>query len=71
MQKRIYTLRFERSTVPTPAMVRSLENAARNRGIVVATPTTVKSVALSFIETLAHIQEQKKAALLDAAAASG
>jgi hypothetical protein len=39
MVKRIYTLEFDRSTVVKPSMRRSLENAAVNRGVVVATPS--------------------------------
>lgn len=39
MVKRIYTLEFDRSTVVKPSMRRSLENAAANRGVVVATPS--------------------------------
>jgi hypothetical protein len=57
MVKRIYTLEFDRSTTVKPAMRRSLENAATNRGVVVATPTTVKSIMLSYIETLLHLKE--------------
>jgi hypothetical protein len=57
MVKRIYTLDFDRSTTVRPSMRRSLENAARNRGVVVATPTTVKSVMLSYVEVLQHLKE--------------
>ena len=37
-------------------MRRSLENAAANRGVVVATPTTLKSVMLSYIEVLQQLK---------------
>ncbi len=57
MVKRIYTLEFERSTIVTPSLRRGLENAAANRGVVVATPTTLKSVMLSYIEVLQHLKE--------------
>ena len=57
MVKRIYTLDFDRSTTVQPAMRRSLENAASNRGVVVATPTTVKSIMLSYVEVLLHLKE--------------
>ena len=60
MVKRIYTLDFDRSTTVTPSMRRSLENAAANRGVVVATPTTLKSIMLSYIETLQQIREAKE-----------
>jgi thiol-disulfide isomerase/thioredoxin len=57
MVKRIYTLEFDRSTTVKASMRRGLENAAVNRGVVVATPTTVKSILLSYIETLQHLKE--------------
>ena len=52
MAKRIYTLKFDRATVIRPAMFRSLQNSVQNRGVVVATPTSVKSVMLCFVEAL-------------------
>ena len=57
MTKRIYTLEFDRSTKIKPSMRRSLENAAVNRGVVVATPTTLKSIMLSYIESLQQLKE--------------
>jgi hypothetical protein len=60
MVKRIYTLDFDRSTTVRPAMRRSLANAASNRGVVIATPTTVKSVMLSYIECLELLSEAKE-----------
>ena len=57
MAKRIYTLQFDRSTDVTPAIAASLANAAKNRGVVVAIPTTIKSVMLCFIETLSMLSQ--------------
>lgn len=57
MTKRIYTLEFDRSTKVKASMRRSLENAATNRGVVVATPTTLKSIMLSYIESLQQLRE--------------
>jgi len=57
MVKRIYTLEYDRSTKVKPSMRRSLENAAANRGVVVATPTTLKSVMLSYVEVLQQLKE--------------
>ena len=57
MIKRIYTLEYDRSTTVKPSMRRSLENAAANRGVVVATPTTLKSIMLSYVEVLQHLRE--------------
>jgi len=47
----------ERSTTVTPGMFRSLQNAVRNRGIIVSTPTSVKSIMLLYIEYLGHIKQ--------------
>eukprot|EP00750_Incisomonas_marina_P014138 INCI17609.11.p1 GENE.INCI17609.11~~INCI17609.11.p1 ORF type:complete len:5029 (+),score=1065.32 INCI17609.11:298-15384(+) len=62
MAKRIYTLKFDRSTVIRPAMYRSLQNSVLNRGVVVATPTSVKSVMLCFIESLNNSADMRKPA---------
>ena len=61
MTKRIYTLDFDRSTQVKSSMRRSLENAAANRGVVVATPTTVKSIMLAYVETLHQLKEPQLA----------
>ena len=58
--KRVYTFKFERSTEVKPGMRLTLENAARNRGIVVATPTSLKSVMLVYIETLRNLDEASR-----------
>jgi len=55
MSKRIYTLQFDRSTEVTPNTSKVLANAAKNRGVVMATPTTIKSVMLCFVETLENL----------------
>eukprot|EP00808_Paulinella_micropora_P006835 g75373.t1 len=58
MQKRISTLHFDRSTeIKNSSLRQSLENAMRNRGIVVATPTSIKSIMLAYIETLGRLRE--------------
>jgi len=57
MVKRIFTLEFDRSTVVKASIRRNLENAVANRGVVVATPTTLKSIMLSYIEVLQHLRE--------------
>ena len=57
MCKRVYTLQFDRSTDITPATAAALSNAAKNRGVVVATPTTIKSVMLCYIETLHNLHD--------------
>ena len=58
--KRIYTLSFDRGTTVTAAMHRSLENAKRHRSVVVATPTTLKSIQLVFVETLERLDTYRR-----------
>jgi thiol-disulfide isomerase/thioredoxin len=60
MSKRIYTLNFDRGTVITPATHRGLENAKKNRGVVVATPTTLKSIQLVYVETIQRLDAARK-----------
>jgi hypothetical protein len=50
MHKRIYTLNFDRASEPDPNMYRKLQNAIRTMGVVISTPTAVKSVMLKYIE---------------------
>ena len=59
MVKRIYTLEFDRSTSIRPGIRLALENATKNRGIVVATPTTLKSIMLTYIELLQRLKENR------------
>jgi hypothetical protein len=40
-------------------MRKTLQNAAQNRGIVVATPTTIKSIMLSYMESLEQLQDAR------------
>eukprot|EP00457_Paulinella_chromatophora_P000019 gb/GEZN01000019.1/.p1 GENE.gb/GEZN01000019.1/~~gb/GEZN01000019.1/.p1 ORF type:complete len:4425 (-),score=920.40 gb/GEZN01000019.1/:221-11590(-) len=60
MAKRIYTLNFERSTLVSRSLHTSLQNAIRNRGIVVATPTAIKSIMLSYVETLMALRNMSQ-----------
>lgn len=46
MHKRIYTLSFDRSSEIDPALLKKLVNAKVTRGVVITTPTTVKSIML-------------------------
>ena len=70
MAKRIYTLNFDRSTTITPALRHSLEAARDARGVVVSTPTTIKSVMLAYVEVLQHIRDARGGKLSAAASFS-
>jgi len=50
MYKRIYTLHFDRSSLPDGSLYNKLRAAISNSGVVVSTPTSVKSVLLKFLE---------------------
>jgi hypothetical protein len=63
--KRIYTLNFDRGSEVTPSISQSLSNAKRNRGVVVATPTTIKAFQLVYIETIQLLEEARKLELSD------
>ena len=57
VQKRIYTLVFDRGSEVPPALVEKLEAARRESGVVIATPTTLKSIQLKFLELLSQISD--------------
>ena len=44
----------------TPALQRKLSNAMVQSGVVLATPTTIKSMQLRFIETLTQIADNSR-----------
>lgn len=62
MCKRVFTLHFDRATEVTSSIPNMLSNIARDRGIVVATPTTVKSIFLCFIEALVNLKQSQGSA---------
>lgn len=57
MHKRIYTLSFDRTSTADEALFNKLEHARRNRGVVISTPTSIKSIMLKFIEHLHTLNE--------------
>ena len=50
MHKRIFTLNFDRSTEANPTIFKKLSSSRQTRGVVITTPTTIKSMMLKFIE---------------------
>jgi hypothetical protein len=57
MYKRIFTLNFDRSTEVNPNIHRKLISAVRNRGVIITTPTSVKSMMLKFLELMNMIRD--------------
>ena len=58
MHKRVYTLHVDRGTDVEKKMVMKLKNAAKSGGVVVATPATVKSVMVKFLELLSKVGDE-------------
>ena len=57
VQKRVFTLVFDRGSEVPPTLVEKLETARRESGVVIATPTTLKSIQLKFLELLSQISD--------------
>lgn len=58
MHKRIYTLTSDRAAKVDQAMFKKLSNAVRTRGVVISTPTSIKSVQLKFLEMLHMLEDE-------------
>ena len=60
MYKRIFTLQMERSSKIEPKLFNKLSNALHTSGIVISTPTAIKSIQLKYIELLAAIEDSTR-----------
>ena len=60
MFKRIFTLTLERSSKVDAKLYSKLLNARQTGGIVISTPTAIKSIQLKFIELLAAIEDSTR-----------
>jgi hypothetical protein len=58
MYKRVYTLSFDRSSPANPAIYSKLFSASKKRGVVISTPTSVKSIMLKLIENMDAIVDE-------------
>lgn len=58
MHKRIYTLTSDRAAKVDQAMLKKLVNAVKTRGVVISTPTSVKSIQLKFLEMLHMLEDE-------------
>lgn len=61
LQKHVYTFDYDRWTAPTTSLLQKLVKAKTSRGVVVTTPTAIKSFTLKFIETANAVVELKAA----------
>jgi len=60
MHKRIYTLSFDRASKIDRTMYQKLRNATETRGVVISTPTTIKSIELRFLELLDMVNDKTR-----------
>jgi hypothetical protein len=60
MHKRIFTLQFDRSSEISGNMFTKLLQSRSARGVVIATPTTIKSIMLKFIELMELSRESSE-----------
>lgn len=58
MHKRIYTLTSDRAAKVDQSMFKKLSNAVKTRGVVISTPTSIKSVQLKFLEMLHMLEDE-------------
>jgi hypothetical protein len=58
LQKRVYTFSFDRSSLMSEATLKKLRHARTDAGIVVSTPSAVKSLMLRYVENLFIIQNR-------------
>jgi hypothetical protein len=61
IQKQVYTFQYDRFKPPDQKMLQKLLKARSAGGVVIANPTTIKSFALKFVETINAIIETRSA----------
>jgi len=60
MQKRVYTLDCDRATQVDANVCIKLRNAMTTNGVIISTPTTVKSFMLKFLESLDIVRDKDR-----------
>merc|ERR1719502_681381 len=60
VRKRVFTLSFDRGSEMRWATVDKLHSAARNRGVVLATAATIKSLQLKLLEKMDVLRDAKR-----------
>merc|ERR1712185_217324 len=60
IRKRVFTLAFDRSSEMTWATVSKLRSAARNRGVLLCSATTIKSIQLKLLEKLDVLRDERR-----------
>jgi len=64
IQKTVYTFSFDRSSVMTEATLKKLKHARHNAGVVVSTPSAIKSLMLRYLENLTILRQKDTTASL-------
>ena len=60
VRKRVFTLSFDRSSELSWATVSKLQSAARNRGVVLCTASTIKSLQLKLLEKMDVLRDTRR-----------
>jgi len=60
IQKPVYTFQFDRFQTVTPALYHKLVKARERRAVVVASPTSIKSFSIKFIEVRGSHSRSKR-----------
>ena len=60
VRKRVFTLSFDRSSEMRWATVDKLQSAARNRGVVLCTAATIKSLQLKMLEKMDVLRDVRR-----------
>eukprot|EP00965_Chrysotila_dentata_P142133 4698934-Pleurochrysis_carterae.AAC.1 len=60
VRKRVFTLSFDRSSEMRWPTVEKLRRAARNRGVVLATANTIKSLQLKMLEKMDELRDHRR-----------
>ena len=60
IRKRVFTLSFDRSSEMRWATVEKLQSAARNRGAVLCTASTIKSIQLKLLEKMDLLRDTRR-----------
>ena len=60
IRKRVFTLAFDRSSEMTWSTVSKIRAAARNRGVLLCSATTIKSIQLKLLEKLDVLRDERR-----------
>ena len=60
VHKRIFTLSFDRATKVNEGLYKKLQNSIKTKGVVITTPTAIKSILLRYLEALYVLEDESR-----------